>query len=141
MANSAAPLPALRVDVRGEMRQLSIGSRPTVVHFWATWCKPCREELPELLALADEKDLGVDFAIVSVDESWEGIDHYFGGRAPARLVRASRDAAGAAFGVDVLPASFLVDAAGRPRFRLLGAQAWSAPPARAWLTSTASSMR
>ena len=41
--------------------------RPVVVSFWATWCKPCVEEFPVLMALARErKDLAV--VSVSIDE-------------------------------------------------------------------------
>src|SRR5690606_8292878 len=47
--------------------------RPLVVHFWASWCAPCIEEWPTLQALADTwQDRGVDFVMVSVDDS---IDH------------------------------------------------------------------
>jgi thiol-disulfide isomerase/thioredoxin len=39
-----------------------------VVHFWASWCEPCREELPEFLHKAQElAKQGVDFTFVSVD--------------------------------------------------------------------------
>ena len=39
-----------------------------VVNFWATWCGPCREELPDFLAVADSlKDQGVTLALISVD--------------------------------------------------------------------------
>ena len=36
-----------------------------VVNFWATWCKPCVEELPYLLKLSEEKD--VELILVSLD--------------------------------------------------------------------------
>ena len=45
---SARDLKGKKVDLAG------IFSRgPTVITFWATWCKPCRKELPELQKLAD----------------------------------------------------------------------------------------
>ncbi|MEO8606220.1 MAG: TlpA disulfide reductase family protein, partial [bacterium] len=43
-----------------------------VVNVWATWCVPCREELPELLRLRrDYKDRGVGLLLVSSDFSGE----------------------------------------------------------------------
>ena len=43
--------------------------KPLIVNFWATWCAPCREEMPALLAL--EKRLaakGVKLLLISADE-------------------------------------------------------------------------
>lgn len=44
-----------------------------VLNFWATWCAPCRHEIPDFIALQRELgDAGVQFAGVSLDE--EGFD-------------------------------------------------------------------
>jgi len=40
-----------------------------VVNFWATWCAPCRKEMPELVALvAKYRAKGLEFATVAIDE-------------------------------------------------------------------------
>lgn len=41
---------------------------PVVLDFWATWCKPCRKGLPALQALARDRDDGVSFWTVSIDD-------------------------------------------------------------------------
>jgi thiol-disulfide isomerase/thioredoxin len=41
--------------------------RPLVVNFWATWCGPCREELPALLTAARSKK--IDLVLISLDSS------------------------------------------------------------------------
>jgi thiol-disulfide isomerase/thioredoxin len=47
----------------------SLKGKVVVVNFWATWCGPCREELPRLRRLAaDLEGKGVQFVAVSIDE-------------------------------------------------------------------------
>ena len=41
-------------DLRAEMKGRQEAGRPVLVNFWATWCQPCVEELPELQGLARE---------------------------------------------------------------------------------------
>ena len=53
-------LPRTLADLRGH---------PAVVNFWATWCGPCREEMPRLQRLADlYAAKGVAFIAISLDE-------------------------------------------------------------------------
>jgi thiol-disulfide isomerase/thioredoxin len=45
------------------------GSNAVVVNVWATWCEPCREEMPELLRFwRDHRDRGVRLVMVSADD-------------------------------------------------------------------------
>ncbi len=44
----------------------------TVVHFWATWCPPCIEEIPKLLKAAESyKQRPIKWIAISLDEKWE----------------------------------------------------------------------
>lgn len=40
-----------------------------VIHFWATWCAPCRSEFPELLNAAKGDDKGITFLTISADDT------------------------------------------------------------------------
>ena len=107
------------------------GGRRVLVHFWATWCAPCVRELPELLAFARANRL--ELLAVSLDRDFTKVAGFFDHEVPREVVLARADAARELLGVEVLPDTYLVDAAGRVTERLHGAQNWQSPEARAWL--------
>jgi thiol-disulfide isomerase/thioredoxin len=117
-----------------------VGTSPgaTLVVFWATWCPPCREEAGPLRDLA--RDPPVRLAVVTfAQEDSEGpIRSFFGGEPPTELaIRLDADRrAAAAFGVDVLPAAFLV-VDGRLLARFDGPRDWESPAMRRLLARLA----
>jgi thiol-disulfide isomerase/thioredoxin len=65
-SGGATPPLSLR-DVLGKEHRLSdYRGKVLVVNFWATWCDPCREEMPSMQRLQD-KLAGKPFAILAVD--------------------------------------------------------------------------
>ncbi|AUX26926.1 thiol:disulfide interchange protein tlpA [Sorangium cellulosum] len=113
----------------------ALRGRPVLLHFWATWCAPCRAELPRLLELGRELEEagGLQLVAVSVDESWEVVRAFFGGEVPPGVVRAGSPAVQRRFGVSTLPDTFLVEEDGTMALRFTGARDWRAPEARALL--------
>jgi thiol-disulfide isomerase/thioredoxin len=107
----------------GSVVALADVKRPTLVHFWSTWCVPCRDELPALLAAADKDAIGASLVAVSVDESWRVVESFTDASNPA-VVRLDHHAAKAAFSLGSLPQTFLVDGAGVMRAQFRGAQPW-----------------
>ncbi len=105
--------------------------RIRVVHFWATWCKPCRTELPGLLALARElRAHGIDLVAVAVDDDWADIRAFFDGEVPAEVMVTTDPAIHKRFGVSTLPDTYVVDRAGKLVERFHGARDWRTSAAR-----------
>lgn len=141
-APAAGPLPYERVTRAAPLLSLSRGppsspllasfDEPAVVlHVWATWCAPCREELPLVLAL-DETELGARVLALSVDETWEVVRHYFDGEPPAKVWRSSHDDVRRALDVVTLPVTFVLQR-GQVVGRLDGARHWTTSATRALL--------
>ena len=115
----------------------SFDARLVFVNFWGTYCPPCIEELPSLLALArskDPKDLVV--VAVSYDDSWQAIDDFFARNASVEVppnfvivrdgtVKAGRDLK-TAFGTEKIPESYLVRG-GRVEAKFVNSRDWIDP--------------
>ncbi|MCD6163619.1 MAG: TlpA family protein disulfide reductase [candidate division Zixibacteria bacterium] len=59
-------------DMDGNNITLSdvVGNGPVYINFWATWCAPCKKEIPELIKLYDEyKDRGFKILGITVDNA------------------------------------------------------------------------
>ncbi len=123
--DAPVPIPDLVVTKRGAPYRIAgPRPRPALLHLWATWCGPCREELPVLLAYGRAN--GVDVVAVSVDDRYESVTKYFAGtQMPDEIVWDERIVLEGALGVASLPTTFLVDRAGNARLRFNGMQDWA----------------
>jgi thiol-disulfide isomerase/thioredoxin len=101
------------LDGSESLRLETLRGYPVVMSFWASWCAPCREELPELAALAVELgDQGFFLVAVNVDQS-PAVGEQFLRRhriaVPAfRVARADL----VRIGIDGLPTTIVLDADG-----------------------------
>lgn len=96
--------------------------RPVVVNFWASWCPPCRAEMP-LLQAAYEKyqDQGIELLAVNLDESPVAIRTFtepLGLTFPILLDQGARVTA--QYKIIPLPTTFFIGRDGVVRFRQLG---------------------
>jgi thiol-disulfide isomerase/thioredoxin len=103
--------------------------RARIVHFWGTWCEPCRRELPSLLAFARSTP-GVELVAVAIDDEWASIDTFFGGTVPPEVVIATDAAMHKRYGVATFPDSYLVDRTGKLIERYPGARDWQSAAVR-----------
>jgi thiol-disulfide isomerase/thioredoxin len=105
--------------------------RVVLVNFWATWCDPCRDEMPSLQRLK-ERLAGRPFAILAVNygESARKVDEFLA-RMPVdfQVLLDPGQQAARAWRVRVLPASFLVDPDGRVRYAVIGELDWASADA------------
>lgn len=107
-----------------------------LLHFWGTWCEPCRDELPALQAFAQRHAAeGLQVITVSARDSEAALAR-FAQQLPLTLpVLMDRDGRVAkAWGVRLFPSTVAVGRDGRPRFVLRGAADWPAEPRPAWLS-------
>jgi thiol-disulfide isomerase/thioredoxin len=72
-------------------RLVNLRGRPVLLHFWATWCPPCLEELPALLELGRTfgESSRLTVVAVAVDDDWEALRRFFGGEIPPEVYRDS----------------------------------------------------
>lgn len=130
--SAAAELPVF--DRAGKKIDLSKEKdRILVVHFWATWCPPCVEEIPALSQFwekyRDRTD--IDLYAVSVDKDWKTIETFAKKHPSAIPVFLDPSAATAKrFGTTQYPETYIVNRSGRVLFRLQGAVNWSDPEIR-----------
>ena len=101
--------------------------KPVVVNLWATWCKPCLQEMPSLDRL--QSKLGDKLAVAAVSEDHGGAQRVgpFVANMGLRKLRIYLDPqsdVGHAFNVRGLPTSIVIDAAGRVVGRVEGAAEW-----------------
>lgn len=120
---NAAPDFALQT-LDGEEAKLSdFRGKPVFVNFWATWCPPCRAEMPDMQKLYD----GMDIEILAVnlthtEKSEEGVAAFvedMGLTFPVPM-DVEGDLA-SAYNVKAYPTSYLLDAEGKIRFIAYGA--------------------
>lgn len=101
----------------GEPIALTSIDRPYVIAFFATWCEPCREEIPALRAIATEHDGGASVYSVSIDVlPREEIAAFADAQGMEHSVLVDTTHASARFGAPPLPATFVVDREGVVRF-------------------------
>ena len=132
LSDGGAP-DTLLVSRDKSVRRLSdLRGRPVLLHFWATWCPPCRKELPGLLLLGRElsRDDRLQLVAISLDENWEAIRSFFPGEVPAEVMRDQLGSGAQTLGVSTLPDTYLLGPDGVVRLRFQGPRDWRTPLAR-----------
>jgi cytochrome c biogenesis protein CcmG/thiol:disulfide interchange protein DsbE len=119
----AAPLFSLeRLDGKGEISLESLRGKTVVLNFWASWCGPCRDELP-ILEEVSKRWRGKNVVFVGVDardvrsDARSFLERY--GVTYPNVYDGKGSLLGR-YGVGGVPETYFVDAAGKVRWRIAG---------------------
>jgi len=119
------------LDVNGKKVNLSdYHGKVILINFWATFCGPCKAEMPSLnnLFLAFRND-GLIVLAISTDDSEKPVQYFIKGKTIAFPVLMDKDQEVYfdLYGVLGLPTSFLIDREGIIRDKIRGERVWDAP--------------
>lgn len=114
----------------GEMQLSSLRGKVVMVNFWATWCPPCKAEMPSMERLyAQLKNSGFELLAINVEpDGLEVLPEFL--RQHPHTFPVAVDTEGdiqSEYGVFRFPESFIVDRDGRVVEHIIGARDWSEP--------------
>ena len=122
------------IDLQGNWQVLpDYRGKVVLLNFWATWCGPCRVEMPSMERVyQDLKDEGFAILAISSDPQGSIVTRPFvvsqGLTFP--ILHDSDYRVSGRYGVRTLPMSFLIDRNGTLTQRVFGARDWNSPEAR-----------
>jgi peroxiredoxin len=113
----------------GEVALSGLQGQVVFLNFWATWCPPCRAEMPSMENLYLRfKDQGLAFAAVDLMESADAVEGFVrehGFTFPVLLD--TRGEAGGRYGIQAVPSTFILDRDGNIILYAAGARDWDTP--------------
>ena len=114
-------------DMTGQAVSLqALRGKVVLVNFWASWCEPCRAEMPSLQALAEREKAQLVVLTINLKESPEAIARFvqFTGLTLPVLRDPLGDTA-RVWGIKIYPSTVLVDSKGQVRSVVRGALDWA----------------
>jgi peroxiredoxin len=130
-----SPAPDFRLmDLHGKAVSLSdYQGKVVLLNFWATWCGPCRTEMPAMEDLyRSMQPKGLEILAVSVDQQGTAVTRPFqeamGLSFP--ILHDQDYQVGLTYGARTLPMTFAIDRRGVIRQLIFGARDWNSPEAR-----------
>ncbi|MBO5136932.1 MAG: TlpA family protein disulfide reductase [Spirochaetaceae bacterium] len=99
--------------------------KPVLLHFWATWCPPCVEELPLIAQLAQDRAEEIRVFAISLGEDVKTVQTYLSSKEGAlKKLVSGCDANGlvaSMYGVSAVPCTLFIDEDGKVLFGQVGA--------------------
>lgn len=124
-------------DLNGkEVRLSTLKGKVVMVNFWATWCPPCKEEIPSLMKLNKSME-GKPFQMLAIsidDGGKEIVERYF--RVSGNSLPAYLDTDGNVsrlYGTTGVPETFIVDRNGLIQKKVVGGMDWNSKEVLAYL--------
>jgi thiol-disulfide isomerase/thioredoxin len=106
----------------GEVNLASFFGKPIILNFWASWCGPCKSEMPEIQKFYEEYGEEIHFLLVSVDESLDTAKAFIAENGYTFPVYFDASSLGAyTYGASSIPLTFFIDAEGNLTAYYMGA--------------------
>ncbi|MCB1736264.1 MAG: TlpA family protein disulfide reductase [Gammaproteobacteria bacterium] len=118
-------------DLEGKTHRLSdYAGQVTIVNFWATWCPPCRREMPSMQRAWEElRDHGVIMLAIDVGEDEETVFQFTADYPVEFPLLFDLDSKVVqAYPVKGLPTTYIIDKQGRIAFQAIGGRDWDDAP-------------
>jgi thiol-disulfide isomerase/thioredoxin len=111
----------------GKTQSLSgLEGRVIFLNFWATWCPPCREEMPAMETLYRRfKDGGLEFLAVNIQEGQKDVESFtrdFGLTFPVALDSSGK--VSQIYGIRAIPTTYIIDRKGGIIATAVGGRPW-----------------
>ena len=124
-AGRVAPDFVLQKPDGSSLRLSDLRGKPVLVNFWASWCTPCRQEMPEIVKAADARGGAVTVVAVDLQESNDAVQSFareFGMKFPIVIDRTGGVADAWRIGgpVQGIPSSYFIDKDGVVQARYFG---------------------
>jgi thiol-disulfide isomerase/thioredoxin len=108
--------------------------KPLLLNFWASWCEPCRSEMPSLEILAKRYEArGLQVLAVNYKESESVVQRFIDTTALRLPVLRDTGEIAKIFGVHIFPSTLAINRKGEVLFTVVGECDWSSPTADRWI--------
>jgi thiol-disulfide isomerase/thioredoxin len=121
-ATAAAPDFTLQ-DISGKkVRLADLKGKVVMLEFWATWCPPCRAEIPAIERLHTQYGgKGLTVLAIALDEGgWDDVKAFITERKISYTVLKGSEDVSAEYKIRLIPATFLIDKEGNIRKQYMG---------------------
>jgi cytochrome c biogenesis protein CcmG, thiol:disulfide interchange protein DsbE len=122
------------VDLQGRTHRLSdYRGKVVFLNFWASFCEPCRREMPSMERLVRQYEpQGMEMIAISLDPELPAIQTFMneflpGQRSAMTVLWDPKSESSARYGTDLLPETYIIDREGRTVARFVNAYDWTRP--------------
>jgi thiol-disulfide isomerase/thioredoxin len=117
-------------DLAGQAQAVPAAGKPAIVNLWATWCPPCRAEMPLLATLGELYGDRLALQLVNHKERLATVQRFLqSSGTPLPVLLDPQGEVATRWGVRVFPTTYGFDAQGRVRWRVRGEYDWSSAAA------------
>ncbi len=123
------------IDTNGQRwTRAELQGRVVVLNFWATWCAPCKEEMPSLQALHTSDPSKPLVIGINVKESAGTVRRFVQAQQLSfPVVLDPQGDLARQWGVRIYPTTLVIDPQGQPRWRVVGEVDWAGAQASGWV--------